>query len=700
MSSDCESEGSVTNSQGFEILDGIIKKFCALPKRPSNVRFGHLTVPGYFTTKYNIVERLSSAIHKRKDSTQVFVLTRKEQRIFFILRTIDHADFCSILEYCRIDQDTPQGSTGWMEGGESWWKCDQWLPKRVFIVFSLDPWMSAACALALTGLIQWACDMAKRDGANIRVLTFSNFIENSQLSELVSLRSQQPVEHFELPISTRFNLIPEAAIDLTPEDHVYSTIQARMSPLNTESRNAVLVVPPINREDLFQGLQLAHDVRYQYLLMKHVDENGESMSWSLTNCAPGFGRTVTVIQVDLEHPIPDILNGFERVHIVLGKRCLRTVLDEETKQVVKTELSITQSELDGLRWWCFQLNNPFPYLRIYAGSEGLRANEDAAVDRPLHIMNDHAGAFISGVYGMSSWGIDPERVVGCFMGSSPVISQVTSLLRKEGVIHQHLPRLAFTGSEEARYRAILRAVGYDHRIAHFCALRSPDVNVRWLKAQLTVVLTVSKDWSVEIEPGRHFGSDIPAFGWGSNFSNHGDLWQVLGMWKAISLNWKGFDGITSPQESVWDKTGYLKPLIGAVQHFHATSHGLQNALNDLDIYLRLPFHRIVEETESLHDDQMREVLQHLLRAFQHQLIATRHAIVQGQEQLKHTVFSTGKSVEMRGRRTVLPLPNAIFKNVQRGGVLYGICTEFIKEGGYLVAMNWTWIPHDLVAQYI
>nr|RBQ85993.1 hypothetical protein FVER53263_06611 [Fusarium verticillioides] len=711
MSSDYESEGNVTSDDAFEILDGIIKRFCAPPKRRSNVRFGHLTVPAYFTTKYNIVDRLSSAIHKRTDSTQVFVLTRKEQRIFssfefehmpkLLMRdqTIDHADFCSILEYCRIDPDAPIGP-GWVEGGEPLWKCDQWLPKRVFIVFSLDPWMSAACALALTGLVQWACDTAEKYGADIRVLTFSNFFGNSLLSELVSLRSQQPVEHFELPIPTQFNLIPEAAIDLTHEDHVYSTIQARMSPLNAESRNAVLVVPPINREDLFQGLQLAHDVRYQYLLLKHVEENGESMSWSLANCAPGFGRTVTVIQVDLEHPIPDILYGFERVHIVLGKRCMRTVFDEETKQVVRTELSITQSELDSLRWWCFQLNHPFPYIRIYAGSEGLRANEDAAVYRPLHIMNDHAGAFISGVYGMSSWGIDPEQVVGCFIKSTPVIAQVTSLLRKEGVIHGHLARLAFTGSEETRYRVILRALGYDHRIAHFCALRSSDIKVQWIKAQLAVVLTVSKDWTLEIEPGRHFGSDIPAFGWGSNLSDHGDLWQVLGMWKAIALNWEEFDDITSPREPIWDATGYLKPPIGAVQHFHATNHQLQNALHSVENYIKLPFHGVENEIESLSDDQMREVFQHLLRAFQHQLIATRLAVVQGHELLQHTVVSTGKSVEMRSQRTVLPLPNAIFKNVERGGVLYGICTEFIKEPDSLVAMNWTWMPHDLVAQYI
>ncbi|KAF5663330.1 hypothetical protein FDENT_13158 [Fusarium denticulatum] len=612
-------------------------------------------------------------ILKGTNSTQVFVLTGKEQRIFsscefqhmpkLLLRdqTTDHTDFCSILEWCRVEHDSPERPCSWVEGGEDLWKCEHWLPKRVLIVFSLDPWMSAACALALTGLIQWACDMAKRDGANMRVLTFSNFFGNSLLSELVSLRSQQPVEHFELPIPTRFNLIPEVAIDLTPEDHVYSTIQARMSPLNAQSRNAVL---------------LAHDVRYQYLLMKHVDENGESMSWSPANCAPGFGRTATVIQVDLEHPIPDILHGFERVHIVLGKRCTRRVFDEATKQVVKTELSITQSELDSLRWWCFRLNNPFPYLRIYAGSESLRANEDAAVYRPLHIMNHHVGAFISGVYGMSSWGIDPERVVGCFMKSTPVIAQVTSFLRKEGVIHGRLPRLAFTGSEEAWYRAILRAVGHDYRIAHFCALRSPDVKT------------------------GHFGSDVPAFGWGSNFSNHGDLWQVLGMWKAIALNSEEFDGITPTQELVWDASGYLKPPIGAVQHFHATNHSLQNALNDLDIYIRLPLCRIEDETESLNDDQMREVLQHLLRAFQHQLIVTRLAIVQGQEQLKHTVVSTGTGVEMRSRRTVLPLSNAIFKNVQRGGILYGICTEFIKEAGSLVALNWTWIPHDLVAQFI
>ncbi|KAG5821633.1 hypothetical protein H9Q71_000164 [Fusarium xylarioides] len=708
MSSGYESEGNVTSDNGFEILDKIIKKFCDLPKRRSNVRFGHLTVPGYFTTKYNMVERLSLSIHNRTESTQIFVLTRKEQRIFSSIvyehmpmlherdQTIDHADFCSILEECRCESDTDV----WVEGNERDWKRHQDLPKDVFIAFSLHPWMSAACALALTGLVQWACDMAKSSGANIRVLTFSNFYGNSLLSELVSLRSQQPVEHFELPIPTQFNLIPEAAIDLTHEDHIYSAIQARMSPLDAESRNAVLVVPPINREDFFPGLRLAHDVRYQYLLIRNVIDSGDMMSWSLANHVRGFGRTVTVIQVDLEHPIPDVLNGFERVHIVLGKRCMRTVFDEETKQVVKTEVSITQSELDSLRWWCFQLNNPFPYLRIYAGTESLRANEDAAVYRPLHIMNDHAGAFISGVYGMSGWGIDVERVIGCFMKSTPVISQVTSLLRKEGLIHRHLPRLALIDDEEASYRVALRTTGYDHRIAHFFALPSIDDKVRLLKAQLAVVLAVSKDWTVEIDPTSDFGAGFPVVGWGSNLSNAGDLWQVLGMWKAIAVNWKEFASIPFPQESVWDASGYLKLPIGAAHHFYGTNRDLRRALFDSGMYIGLPSHCIEDETGCLSDDQMREVMQHLLRAFQHQLLVTRLAVMHGEAYLKHTVVSTGKGVELRSRRAASPLPEASFPDLEKNGVVYGICTEFIKESDYLVAMNWTFIPHHLVAEYI
>ncbi|CZR40734.1 uncharacterized protein FPRO_10322 [Fusarium proliferatum ET1] len=711
MSSDYESEGSVTTIDGFEILDDIIEKFCSLPRSRSNVRFGHLTLPGYFTTKYNVVDLLSSSIHEATESTQVFVLTRKEQRIFssFLYehmpmllwgdQTIDHAEFCSILEWCRVEPGTPEDTDVWAEGGERWWKCDKVLPKQVFIAFSLDPWMSAACALALTGLVQWACDMAQTSGANIRVLTFSNFYGNSLLSELVSLRSQQPVEHFELPIPTHFHLIPDAAIDLTHEEHIYSTIQSRMSPLNAESRNAVLVVPPINREDFFPGLQLAHDVRYQYLLMRNVIDSGETMHWSLRNRAPGFGRTVTVIQVDLKHPIPDVLNGFERIHIVLGKRCMRTVFDEETKQIVKTEVSITQSELDALQWWCFQLNNPFPYLRIYAGREGLSANEDAAVYRPLHIMNDHAGAFISGVYGMSTWGIDPERVVECFMKSTPVISQVTSLLRKEGVIHGRLPRFAFTGTEEATYRIALRTTGYDHRIAHFFALPSSDKKVLLLKAQLAVVLTVSKDWTIQIDPKNDFGADVPVFGWGANLANHGDLWQVLGMWKAIAVRWKEFASLLYPLESVWDATGYLRLPIGAADHFFVTNRDLKKALSDSDMSLGLPSHRIEDETESLDDDHMREVMRHLLRAFQHQLIATRLGVVHGEAHLKHTVVSTGKCVELRSKRTVSPLPDAIFKDLERNGVLYGICTEFIKEPDSLLAMNWTFIPQNLVAEY-
>ncbi|EXK36884.1 hypothetical protein FOMG_07774 [Fusarium oxysporum f. sp. melonis 26406] len=257
-------------------------------------------------------------------------------------------------------------------------------------------------------------------------------------------------------------------------------------------------------------------------------------------------------------------------------------------------------------------------------------------------MNDHAGDFISGVYGMSSWGIDVDRVVGCFIKSNAIISQVTSLLRKEGLIHGHLPRLAFTGAEEATYRVVLRATRYDHRIAHFYALPSSDAKVRLLKAQLAVVLAVSKDWTVEIDPENDFGADVPDFGWGSNLCNLGDLWQVLGMWKVIAVNWKDFGSIPVRQESVWDATGYLTIPIGAALQFYGTNRDLEKALYDADFCIGLPHHHIKDETESLNNDHMREVLQHLLRAFQHQLISIRLAVVDGWNISSTLLFQVGK----------------------------------------------------------
>lgn len=548
MSSDSENRGSVGDGDAIAVLHDIIDKFCGVPDSHSNVRFGYLKVPAYLTMKHDMIEILSLAIRKSTDSTPIFALTHEENRLFSSFKfehlpmlqgrdqTIDHAQLCAILEDSRYD------TAGWAQGNASQWTSMQWLPTNAFIVFSMDPWMSAPCALALTGLVHWACDVAKNRGANIRVLTFSNFSGGSQLSELVSLRSEEPVDHIELSSITHSNLFP-----------------------------------------------------------------------------------------------------------------------------------------DGPR------------------SDGLGANEDAAAERPLRIKTDQAGAFISGLYGMSPWGVDVGRVSRCFIKSPAVISRVTGILQKEGLIHKHRPTLALTDTEETIYHIALRMTRHDHRIAHFLALASSDVKVRLVKVQLAVVLAMSKDWTVEIEPGKHFGHDVPAFGWGSNLHNHGDLWQVLGMWKAIAVNCKEFERLPHSEERVSSEKGYLKLPIGAAQDFHITNRDLKNALNESELF-ELPTHRMKDETEALNDDQTEELLQHLVRAYQHQLIATRLAVVHGQVHLKHSAVSTGRSVEIRSKRTVLPLPNAIFKNVQRNGVLCGICTEFIKDRHSLVAMNWTWIPQYLVEE--
>ncbi|KAJ4251897.1 hypothetical protein NW762_011194 [Fusarium torreyae] len=627
-----------------------------------NVRFGHLTVPIYHSSRYHMVQAFTNAIRKIDDSCPIiYVTSRVEQRLVsmtpvnslgllpkFAGQVLVHSWFLSTLEDNRA---------AFGDGPEAWkpsestdlWHEQMILPNKAFVVFYLDPDLSADCSLALIGLVQWACDVSQRKGANIRVLVTSSGSESSLLSELVGIRSKEPVAHYELPIPTHFELIPEYRVDNAKENEILPHIRHRLETGAADERHAILYVPPYTGNEEFEAWDVF--TKKDALCNKYVFNNGKDMIKALEYPWHPLGGNPkgVVINVDANHPIPAFLENYTHAHIVLGTHCLARIFDGESCQVVLASVALSKGQRDTLQWWCDQPNIDPENIWIYPGSHGFGPDEDTTVSRPAHIEGPHAGSFIAVVYAMSKWGVDAERVLRCFIKSPLVLQEMTNRLQHQGIIQEANSQLALTIGQERVFGAVLSTVGYDYHLAHFIALESPDVEVRRLKVQLAVFLLLKDDWNLQ-NHADWLDALVESWGWSKDIDSHGDLWRTFGLWKRISKDSQDFGDPDAVQ--FFDTSSTFSLSNETAFYFWAKTRDLEETLNeiaqDFDNVGLTP-HNIRDETGVMSRGQLRQVMRHLLCAYLHQLVVTRlvEDNVEGGHRLDHTVYLTSTSVVLR-----------------------------------------------------
>ncbi|KAF5537018.1 hypothetical protein FNAPI_11525 [Fusarium napiforme] len=698
MSSDYGSEASVGSDDphdpetSLKSLARIMEDFEKAPEPNwlADIRFGHLVVPSCLSAEDMTTGSILSAIRARIDCPVIFVLSRHKQRICSTEMldlpvlpkhnetTLEYAWFSSILEENRAGE----GPGNWkpMESVDEWER-NLMLPKQVFVVFSLDPYMSADCALALTGLVQWACDISETQSASIRVLTTSNLFGNNLLSELVSIRSSYPVAHYELPILRYVSAVPEYAVDNSEGDAMYNSIANRVLARDEDDANAILFVPPLTRTDIFPSI--TQPLTHNALLLKHMNDTGPLMKWRLT--------------LQSQQTLQD--NPATVIEIVIGRRCMRHIFDKDIKQVVYTETALTQTEFNDIQWWAYQPNVHPDNKIVYLGSDGFHASEGAAVYRPLHVENDQAGGFIAGVYAMSHWGIQVDRVLEAFVKSPGVASEMKERLQRVGIIHPVTPKLCLGDAQESVFKAVLHLVRYDHRIAHFIALKSSNAEVRRLKVQVAVLMVLATDWPLESLDNETFRIR----GWGvfDYVTRWGDLWQHLGLWKYISTSCQDFETIeVSDTFSVSGRDGNTVVRAQGAFIFRQLTTALETTLNGMTEYpdVHLPPHRIRDEVGDLDIHQMTQLLRHLACAYNYQITKSRLAHDdEGEAYVKHVLVSSNTPLELRGRLS--PLPLGTFMELEQSGFVYGVCTQLRLEGETLVGDQWTFIPQSLAAEW-
>ncbi|KAL9565731.1 hypothetical protein ACKAV7_009913 [Fusarium commune] len=232
-----------------------------------------------------------------------------------------------------------------------------------------------------------------------------------------------------------------------------------------------------------------------------------------------------------------------------------------------------------MRWWCWQPAIEVQDIFIYSGASGFEPDEDAAVYSGFHIEHAQAGGFMTTVL-ISTFGGDASHVLRSFIRPPSVISRMTSRLQRQGILLEQRDAIAplqltYTACQKRAFAAVAPLVRYEYRLAHLVALESSDLQVRRLKAQLAVFLTLKSDWNV----GRNHDAVVSqSWGWGRSFC--GDLWKVFGMWKVISRDCQDFE--TVDERPVSDASGVISLSGSAVSLFRDTSVDLETALNNVD----------------------------------------------------------------------------------------------------------------------
>ncbi|KAF4990325.1 hypothetical protein FGRMN_8554 [Fusarium graminum] len=647
------------------------------------------------------------------DTTVIFVMSQTEQRLAGMLpvegldtlmasneQILNYEWFSSILHQNRIASGAGPGV--WKDAEANLWKAALILPKKAFVVFHLDPYLSADCCLALLGLFQWASDVSQRQESNIRVLATGNKSQSGLLSELAGIYTK-PVASYQLPVSTEIDLIPEECAGNIEGNEIITKIFEDVD--RNTGKHAILFVPPPSSEMRASLDVHSRKFRDESISPKFTMDSGETLiaRMNYQRNSMRYRPKTVVIDVGLGHTIPDFLTRYTHCHIVLGNSCERVVFDAVCGQLVTAKVALSKDELDEIRWWCDQPLIKTENLHIYGG---LKVS-DSTIGRPVRIEHDQAGGFIAAVCGMSNWGINVRRVLRCFIKNPLTIREMLTFLHGVGILKPKTLNSGLTDKEDRIFRAVLGIVRYDYRLARFLSMPCADVQVRRLKVQIAVLLILKDDWKMVA-----VGTQPDSFwGWCSRMSPLGGIWRDLSLWKRLSKDHVDFEnGEFLHRPMLYDLAGVVQyPSYGCVVSCSLTRK-LEAALNgigqDFDD-VAIPAHRIRDETDHLSFPQFLTVWRQLLVVFFDQLVVTSFVQGDGEPRFEHQLKSKGFSIELRHESGEAVFDVSSMGDFEkftvpwRSNVVYGICLQFVRKRDCpLVGTQWNFIPPQCIKELV
>ncbi|KAJ3522273.1 hypothetical protein NM208_g12931 [Fusarium decemcellulare] len=458
---------------------------------------------------------------------------------------------------------------------------------------SIDPYLSAGCALSLAAVVRWSLDVSQRPGSNIRVLTMSSSVDNPFLVQLI--QAQAPENHTVAHVDPGpFQDPAENAItSLADGDEIYDRIRETIESTPPKDTHAVLCFPPYEPAEALARAISGSTVSY------------ELQNWRPFLPAPGDGDDIRsyfvynetsnhrccIFKLSPDFPIPGYLEGYTHVHIVPSRDRTVQAFDPAVRQFVSQTYPLSITECNALLWWCYQAYVPAVNTCVYPGSGGVEEYRDAERYHHRLVESTQSGGFIAGAYALADWGIDPSDVIECF----------------------------------------------DHNLAYFLSLDTTYPHIRSVKMQLAAAMIASVNFGPRVQFVDLKWFCAACCGLGEHSAPTGALWLKLALWKQLS----------NSNEPSWDLSDDKVLACGGC--IETSSNGLRE-FNARVIMLVTAFTNIFGTPEERYDlnysltSLTSEIQYHLLQSYQNQLLVTRQDTNSQSAGFQHKIVLTGIKV--------------------------------------------------------
>ncbi|KAG5757429.1 hypothetical protein H9Q69_003696 [Fusarium xylarioides] len=611
----------------------------------------------------------------------------------------DKITFQSLLEYLRHTflLVTTNGQYRWKNGT---WDAST-LPCDAILILHLDPSLHADCALALTGILQWARDMEILATTNIRILTMSTSDHLDYVTQLVRLRRPgYLIPSLDLSFGSDMPWVTQTS-ESSDEDGIVSDI---CGVVGVDVATSHIIISFEDTETIYDKLsESLRKIKGHAFAMRTIATDIDVLS--NIREPPGAGAVILLRVPGDITLLPPVFYGYDNVHVIISDRLpSREAWHHKSRHVVDFYRYASNQERWAQLWW---LQQPAEQRYLYCTRLPVHQVLETGFRHHHRIEDDQLGGFIAGIYDVKHWGIDCSRTIECFLGNGARVREMKKRLEAQRILSKN--EFSLPDLEAKAFRSILPVVHYNYHLALFVAADC-DATVRLLKVQLAALLTVRIEdiviivdddlyTMVDNEEGHSQMMDY-CMGSVRCLANKGSLWLALGLWRSHVL----LTNSRLRQERIPHLESLAKTFDGlfqwdTVQATRASrlAQKMVNILQDEEV----PVSGIamVDEMEiTLDKDQQFKMQSHLFRAYMHHLTAS--CIHEGR--VLSVEFATMTEVNpVPGRRRLIAFtPYAALRDLEDGNCMFGINHGLQWEKGFRLTKDWVWIPQAVVAEWL
>ncbi|KLO81568.1 uncharacterized protein FFB20_14876 [Fusarium fujikuroi] len=680
-----------------------LRNFLALfaekaPEGESQARFGHVQVPPYRLGEVSLMEYIRQDLVKGGCPDMTFFVVPEVEKALGTGVEEDDLTPSVVLTFSDL-LEALQATKRMAPLGEDWgfnnpkWALDGWrehklLPISIVLVLCLDPQMPSTCALSLIGIVKWATEMSLDLDSDIRVLTMSAEKDFNFLSNLVSFTAPG-VNVATLNLAAHGEVDPIQRCEVPRSSEVSLYADGILNRMRTDSESRRLIVSfNVEFSKTLEG-KMAKDER-QLLKAVYMDPATTFKPLvELENSTKGFKTSLLTVRGEMSS-LPPILSGYDEIHVIPGSSdAMRTEWDDRRCQMVVSSHSASQEDRQLQCWWIQQASIPSRF--IYPG-QAPQAFFNAGGPRLRLVENAELGGFLVGVIDCASWGIDVGKAVACFVRQISRTQEMVERLDIQRLINND--GLNLFEDEAVTFRAVLPALGFDHRLAMLVAFDSGP-SVRRVKVQLACMLKlglvhrINSNVDALNKPEQYKELLDGCHGIGRSLAERGAMWLALGLIKNHLRNAELNGGYDKSKDA-------LKKLVSIKQQ------DASNFNTEVRKVLRLMSEKgiSVDASESIaaEEDQLssgeRHVLHlHLLRAFLYQF-----SVIPLSEAANMVNTNLATLAESRFDK-LARLTDLKSISQREGGYVYGVSHEYVLRGESVpLDASWTSIPRAIVAE--